>query len=191
MPRIRSRRRSTGHSAENFEPSNNVPSACKTLLQLFLLSLLFVAIIAETRRHMMFLTLLLRCLTGVAIRCVIREANDALRLLLVLAIIGFLHLLRCAPSHLYTKIMTNATPVWDHPFRRNFGRLVHGCIWRSEMCLNVIRTKEANEKWIEFSSKLWEARSRLYRRRFLQVNTRWKALDEIYKMYILLHRSDL
>ena len=29
--------------------------------------------------------------------------------------------------------------------------------------------KEANEYWIEFSSKLWEARSRLYRRRFHQV----------------------
>ena len=43
---------------------------------------------------------------------------------------------------------------------------------------------------MEFSSKLWEARSRPYRRRFLQVNTRWKALDEIYKIYILLHRSD-
>ena len=40
-------------------------------------------------------------------------------------------------------------------------------------------------------SKLCEARSRLYRRRFLQVLTRWKALDEIYKTYILLHRSDL
>ena len=40
-------------------------------------------------------------------------------------------------------------------------------------------------------SKLREARSRLYRRRILQVNIRWKALDEIYKMYILLHRLDL
>ena len=40
-------------------------------------------------------------------------------------------------------------------------------------------------------SKLREARSRLYRRQILQVNIRWKALDEIYKMYILLHRSDL
>ena len=48
--------------------------------------------------------------------------------------------------------------------------------------------KEANEWWIEFSSKLWGARSRLYRRRFWQVNTRWKALDEIYKIYMLLHR---
>ena len=39
--------------------------------------------------------------------------------------------------------------------------------------------------------KIGGPRSRLYRRRFLQVNTRWKALDEIYKIYILLHRSDL
>ena len=40
-------------------------------------------------------------------------------------------------------------------------------------------------------SKLYRARSLLYRRQILQVNIRWKALDEIYKMYILLHRSDL
>ena len=38
-------------------------------------------------------------------------------------------------------------------------------------------------------SKLWEARSRLYRNESLQVNSRWKALDEIYKIYKLLHRS--
>ena len=31
--------------------------------------------------------------------------------------------------------------------------------------------------------ELLEARSRLYRRRFLQVNTRWKALAEIYTMH--------
>ena len=41
--------------------------------------------------------------------------------------------------------------------------------------------------WI--TSTLWEPRSRLYRRRLLQVNTRWKALDAIYKIRILLHRS--
>ena len=35
------------------------------------------------------------------------------------------------------------------------------------------------------------ARSRLYRSRFVQVNIRWKALDEIYKIYMLLHSSDL
>ena len=34
-----------------------------------------------------------------------------------------------------------------------------------------------------FFSKLRGARSRLYRRRFLQVNTRWKALAEIYTMH--------
>ena len=40
--------------------------------------------------------------------------------------------------------------------------------------------------------KLYEARSRLYRRQILQEKTiRWKALDEIYKIYMLLHRSDL
>ena len=33
--------------------------------------------------------------------------------------------------------------------------------------------------------------SRLYRRRMLQVNTRWKALDEIYKICMLLHSSGL
>ena len=43
--------------------------------------------------------------------------------------------------------------------------------------------------------KLWEARSRWYRRRFLQVNsyivnTRLKALDEIYTIYTLLHRFE-
>ena len=35
------------------------------------------------------------------------------------------------------------------------------------------------------------ARSLLYRRQILQQNMRWKALDEIYKIYMLLHRSDL
>ena len=40
-------------------------------------------------------------------------------------------------------------------------------------------------------SKLYEARSLLYRRQIFQENIRWKALDEIYKIYMLLHRSDL
>ena len=39
--------------------------------------------------------------------------------------------------------------------------------------------------------KLYRARSLLYRRQNLQQNIRWKALDEIYKIYMLLHRSDL
>ena len=40
-------------------------------------------------------------------------------------------------------------------------------------------------------SVLREARSRLYRRQLLQQNIRWKALDEIYNIYMLLRRSDL
>ena len=40
-------------------------------------------------------------------------------------------------------------------------------------------------------SKLHRARSLPYRRQILQENIRWKALDEIYKIYMLLHRSDL
>ena len=39
--------------------------------------------------------------------------------------------------------------------------------------------------------KLYRARSLLYRCQILQENIRWKALDEIYKIYLLLHRSDL
>ena len=40
-------------------------------------------------------------------------------------------------------------------------------------------------------SKLREARYRLYERRSLQVNTRWKALEEIFKIHKPLHRSEL
>ena len=45
----------------------------------------------------------------------------------------------------------------------------------SNFCSNV---------WL-FSGKLWEARSRLYRRQIMQglVNTRSNALDEIFKIY--------
>ena len=41
--------------------------------------------------------------------------------------------------------------------------------------------------------KFYKARSLLYRRQILQENIRWKALqvDEIYKINMLLHRSDL
>ena len=40
-------------------------------------------------------------------------------------------------------------------------------------------------------SKLYRARSLLYRRQILQQNIRWKALDEIYKIYMLLHHLDV
>ena len=39
--------------------------------------------------------------------------------------------------------------------------------------------------------RLYKARSLMYRRQILQVNIRWKALDEIFKIYMRLHRSDL
>ena len=39
--------------------------------------------------------------------------------------------------------------------------------------------------------KLHKARSLLYRRQILQENIRWKALDEICKISMHLHRSDL
>ena len=40
-------------------------------------------------------------------------------------------------------------------------------------------------------SKFFGVPSLLYRRQILQENIRWKAHDEIYKIYMLLHRSDL
>ena len=39
--------------------------------------------------------------------------------------------------------------------------------------------------------KLYKARSPLYRPQILQENIRWKALDKIYKIYIIFHRSDI
>ena len=49
---------------------------------------------------------------------------------------------------------------------------------------------EANIE-LNFPPKLRGARSRLYRRRFLQVNTRWKALAEIYTMHSFAPCSNL
>ena len=39
--------------------------------------------------------------------------------------------------------------------------------------------------------KLYKPRSLQYRRQILQETIRWKGLDDIYKIYVLLHRSDL
>ena len=47
--------------------------------------------------------------------------------------------------------------------------------------LRSLRTPVNNIEY--FTTKLRGARSRLYRRRFLQANTRWKALAEIYTMH--------
>ena len=44
---------------------------------------------------------------------------------------------------------------------------------------------------MEGKLNLKSARSRLYRHRFLRPNTRWKALDEIYKFHILIVTATL
>ena len=44
---------------------------------------------------------------------------------------------------------------------------------------------------LNFPPELRGARSRLYRRRFLQVNTHWKALAEIYTMHSFAPFSNL
>ena len=60
--------------------------------------------------------------------------------------------------------------------------------WRFQLCQRgrprrwtSVRSEVNIE--LNFPPKLRGARSRLYRRRFLQVNTRWKALAEIYTMH--------
>merc|ERR1719321_1661163 len=58
----------------------------------------------------------------------------------------------------------------------------------AERCWEV--RSEVNSE-LNFPPKLRGARSRLYRRRFLQVNTRWKALAEIYTMHSFAPFSNL
>ena len=54
---------------------------------------------------------------------------------------------------------------------------------RREAARGPWRLRRQMKNEVNFPPKLRGARSRLYRRRFLQVNTRWKALDEIYTMH--------
>ena len=53
------------------------------------------------------------------------------------------------------------------------------------------RRRYSQERALQSLADVWQTRSRLYRRQILQVNTRLKALGEIYKIYIPLHLSDL
>ena len=55
----------------------------------------------------------------------------------------------------------------------------------------AIRSKSIFDTLYIFILILSDARSRLYRRRSLQVNIHFSAFFEIYKMCIPLHRSDL
>ena len=72
---------------------------------------------------------------------------------------------------------------------RNFGEFFQllrdsgNFVERSEQSTWGVCTRRAG--------KLYRARSLLYRSRFLKVNTRVKARDEIYKIYRLSYRTDL
>ena len=63
---------------------------------------------------------------------------------------------------------------------------MHFAIFRNIGYINEIRHTWAicnNNSSTRRAGKLYKARSRLYRSKFLQVNTRWKALAEIYTMH--------
>ena len=64
-----------------------------------------------------------------------------------------------------------------------------GAAWAANKSFKILKFKVKFP--IARTFELFRARSRLYRSQLLQVNTRWKALDEIYKIYMLLHRTDL
>ena len=64
--------------------------------------------------------------------------------------------------------------------RTAFEELLKPMLWR---ILFATLTNSIRQISPNFDLKLWKVRSRLYRRRFLQSNTRWKALDEIYKFH--------
>ena len=69
--------------------------------------------------------------------------------------------------------------------------------WEDTYLRRLTHDREGGRGSIPHTPKLWEARSRLYRSQFLQVHTtyscekrkktRVKALDEIYKIFRLLH----
>ena len=76
--------------------------------------------------------------------------------------------------------------------RRTFGgevsRKSNARVPRTALAVTYACSNFYSNFWPIFG-KLWEARSPLYRSRILQVNSRWKPLAEIYKIYTLSHRS--
>jgi len=86
--------------------------------------------------------------------------------------------------------------------RRRWGRRWRKCgpSRRSAWTRSASRTRPSLSWKIRYRTFIWffsqmikfyRACSLPYRRQILQENFRWKALDEIYKIYMLLHRSDL
>ena len=61
----------------------------------------------------------------------------------------------------------------------------------SLQCEGACTRSSVCDRKCDLWSELWGARSRLYRSRFLQLNTRWKALAEIYTMHSFAPFSNL
>ena len=87
----------------------------------------------------------------------------------------------CFQTHIYLQILVLTQPRTSPvKFTRSPNECsVAGCSPR------VARADERR------SGKLYRARSRLYRSQILQVNTRWKALAEIYTMHSFAPLSNL
>ena len=73
----------------------------------------------------------------------------------------------------------------------NLGEHAASAVPGMTKCLEVSRLRSEVNIELNFPPKLRGARSRLYRRRFLQVNTHWKALAEIYTMHSFAPFSNL
>ena len=81
---------------------------------------------------------------------------------------------------------TNATRAAPPPASLLQAQSVH---WAANKSFKILKFNFKFPRARTF--ELFRARSRLYRSQMLQVNTLWKALDEIYKIHMLLHRADL
>ena len=85
--------------------------------------------------------------------------------------------------------------------RRKGGLSATGAPWERLRCRAALvldahsrdrdRANLIEGSWNERLAGWLVDRTRLYRSQILQENIRWKALDGIYKIYMLLHRSDL
>ena len=85
----------------------------------------------------------------------------------------------------------------EHIKHENIERFIEKCLdGKNQLSVdeNICVRAKIVILFLDFSSlnmffgkqRIFSARSRLYRRRFLRPNTRWEALDEICKFHILL-----
>ena len=82
-------------------------------------------------------------------------------------------------SQLLAIAMAVAQTDYTTPFRAHIRRVVRQDAAKQ---IQILRGAPGGSVIIK-AGKLYKARSRLYRSQFLQVNTRWKALTEIYTMH--------